>query len=95
MQKSKLRVTPEPAADAVLITKGPYKLIRHPMYTSLLLGSIGLLLTYFTYLRLVIFLLLMADLIIKLQYEELLLSKKFTVYHAYAAKSYKLFPFVY
>jgi len=35
------RVYPEPKAGARLITSGPYALIRHPMYTSLMLVTAG------------------------------------------------------
>ena len=32
-------VHPEPKASGVLITSGPYRLMRHPMYTTVLLGA--------------------------------------------------------
>jgi len=36
-----LTPTPVPLADAGLRTSGPYSLIRHPIYTAVLLGAIG------------------------------------------------------
>jgi len=35
------RVYPEPRAGAELITTGPYRLVRHPMYTALVVMMIG------------------------------------------------------
>ena len=32
-------IHPTPKASGVMVTKGPYRWIRHPMYTSLLLGA--------------------------------------------------------
>ena len=37
MQKSKLRILPEPSGNAALITIGPHHFIRHPMYTAIML----------------------------------------------------------
>jgi protein-S-isoprenylcysteine O-methyltransferase Ste14 len=36
-------------ADHQLITKGPYALVRHPMYTGVFLSAVGSLLIYFTW----------------------------------------------
>lgn len=95
MQKSKLRIFPEPAADAVLITAGPYRLIRHPMYTAILLGSTGLLITGFTPTRLAIAMALTVVLIIKLFWEEKMLSQKFDGYANYMKRTARLFPFIF
>ena len=34
-------VRPQPRADARLITRGPYRRVRHPMYTAVLLVALG------------------------------------------------------
>src|SRR6185437_13951433 len=73
MQKSKLRILPEPSAGATLITDGPYHFIRHPMYTSILLGTTGLLINHFNWMRLTFFIALVSVLIIKLTWEEKML----------------------
>ncbi|MEX2446269.1 MAG: isoprenylcysteine carboxylmethyltransferase family protein, partial [Dehalococcoidia bacterium] len=36
-----LRATPTPPAGAVLRTDGPYRLVRHPIYSGLLLFGLG------------------------------------------------------
>ncbi len=95
MQKSKLRILPEPSATATLITNGPYRFIRHPMYTAILLGSIGLLIHQFTLVRLVLIIALAIVLLIKLGWEEKMLSQKFEGYKNYMQQTQKLFPFIF
>lgn len=95
MQTSKLRVRPEPLASATLITKGPYKLVRHPMYTAVLIGCAALLIHEFSIIRLLMFITLTLVLLIKLNWEEKMLNEKFIDYKNYTKTSYKLIPFLY
>jgi protein-S-isoprenylcysteine O-methyltransferase Ste14 len=95
MQTSKLRVRPEPSETATLITKGPYKLIRHPMYTAVLIGCVALLIHEFSIIRLFMFVSLTLVLLIKLNWEEKMLDEKFIDYKSYSKTSYKLMPFLY
>lgn len=95
MQTSKLRVRPEPSAEATLIKKGPYKFIRHPMYTAVLIGCAALLIHEFSIIRLLMFITLTLVLLIKLNWEEKMLSEKFIDYKNYTKTSYKLIPFLY
>lgn len=95
MTKSRLKILPEPAKNATLITDGPYKYIRHPMYTALIMGSIGLVIAHFTWLRLFLLAGLFLVLVYKLLYEEALLSEKFDDYAEYKRNTYRLFPFVF
>ncbi len=95
MRKSKLRIMPEPAANATLITNGPYQYIRHPMYTAVLLFCVGLLLCNFSLLRTVLVIALIIVLIIKLTLEEKLLLQKFEAYQDYHKQTYRLIPLVF
>lgn len=95
MRKSKLRILPEPSNDVILVTGGPYRFIRHPMYTAILLGCSGLLVAHFTWIRFAFALALAMVLIIKLNWEEKMLSEKFKGYDDYIKHTSRLFPFLY
>lgn len=95
MQKSKLRILPEPSGNAALITIGPYRYIRHPMYTAIMLGALGLLISYFSWVRLVMVISLAIVLIIKLTWEEKMLLQKFEGYPSYRRHTKRLIPFLF
>ena len=95
MRKSKLRITPEVAVGAKLVKKGPYRLIRHPMYTSVLLFCLGLLWTNAYSTTLVFYALLFFDLCLKIRREEKLLRNAFPDYKQYAKKTRRLIPLIF
>ena len=90
-----VRIAPEVGRGGRLVTHGPYRFIRHPMYAAVLLVTLAWLLDRFTGARLVAWLVLAGDLLIKLEYEEQLLGKRFSEYPAYRARTNRLVPFVY
>ena len=92
---SKLRILPEPDANATFIIDGPYAFIRHPLYTALILLTFGLFLNYPVMSHFVAWSLLFVTLNIKLIHEEKLLLQIFPNYTKYQAVTHKLFPFVY
>lgn len=89
------QATAEVGGGAKLIVSGPYEKIRHPMYSSILLIALALLLDSFSTVRLIIFLILLIDLLIKIRYEENFLIEHFKNYEEYKKKTYRLIPFIY
>jgi len=88
-------VTPDPLKSSRLVTRGPYRFIRHPMYLALLLVTLPLVATEFSVLRLAIWLALFIDLVVKLNYEEGILMTRLEGYRDYRQRSYRLIPFIY
>jgi protein-S-isoprenylcysteine O-methyltransferase Ste14 len=90
-----LRIGPQVARDARLVTRGPYRFIRHPMYAAVLLIALALLISKFNMARALAFALLLGVLLVKLNYEETLLARHFSEYAAYRKRTKRLIPFVY
>lgn len=96
MRITAIQITSDVAPDSNLVTDGPFEFIRHPMYLAVILVSIGLLLNMVTTLRVLSTLLLAANLVIKANYEEMLLVKYFKKnYEDYQRKTKKFIPFIY
>jgi protein-S-isoprenylcysteine O-methyltransferase Ste14 len=89
-----LRIMPEPAEGACLLRHGPYRLIRHPMYSAVVIGALGWLLCGFSWPRLVCLLVLLPILALKAAREERLLDGKFPDFAAYRATSRRFIPWV-
>lgn len=95
MKKHTFSVMPEVRQNAELCIKGPYQIIRHPMYTSVLLFLSGLLLADFSFFRLAVLFVVTVDLLIKIEVEEKILKSKYTKYQQYTTNTKKIIPFVY
>lgn len=95
MNNQTINVLPDVRENATLTKSGPYKWIRHPMYTSVLTMLLGLLLNDFSYLSLLIYCCVVVVLLFKISVEEKMLLTKFPDYKAYATTSKKLIPFLY
>jgi protein-S-isoprenylcysteine O-methyltransferase Ste14 len=92
MRPGHFNVRPTIKSGAILITHGPYRYIRHPMYASLLLAGLGLLLISCNWLRIIDFFALWFVLYLKLRIEEKLLADHFPGYALYQKRSRMLFP---
>ena len=95
MNKGKLNISPTPRDNSVLIQSGPYKLIRHPMYSSLILTFTPMIISYYSLTNLIIFVVFIINLILKMYFEESLLKQHFTDYKQYMKKSWRLFPYIF
>jgi len=72
-----VRIEPDVQEHARLVTKGPYKFVRHPMYTGGTLIALAWVGDDFSVLRLIAAVVLLADFVVKLRYEETLLAARF------------------
>jgi len=91
-----VNITPTPKPGATLITDGPYRLIRHPMYLAQVIALIPLVSDYFTISRFSTLTLLIVTLILKMHYEEKGLVRQFgDAYLQYRQKTKKVLPFIY
>lgn len=88
-------ISPYVKANGKLIAHGPYRLVRHPMYTAILVTCWPLVLGHFSYQRLAFVIGLTLVLIIKLHIEEHYLKRAFPTYLEYTRISKKLIPFIY
>ena len=95
MREAKLNIPPDVAPGTQLITKGPYNLIRHPMYLAIFLTLLPLVIEYFSVSRLMIYAVLIVNQVIKLNYEEQMLIKVFDEYRTYKKSSWRLVPLIY
>lgn len=88
-------IYPEPIPDACLVTTGPYRWIRHPMYTSLLLFMLGIALYRHALPNYLGMVLLTIAIFGKMHREETHLHAKFEDYSDYVKKTRRLFPGIY
>ena len=77
LRPGKFHILPDTTKSAELITGGPFQWIRHPMYLSLFLYLVPLVIEYYNWWRLLVLLIFLANMIVKLLYEEKLLQQKF------------------
>lgn len=94
MSKSKLNIAPLPRSDTKMITSGPYKLIRHPMYLSLVLSLTPLLISYYSTVNALILLTLFTNLVFKILFEESVLNEYFDEYRDYTLNTKRIIPFI-
>jgi protein-S-isoprenylcysteine O-methyltransferase Ste14 len=90
-----LTIVPRPKDDAELVQGGVYRIVRHPIYGGVILGSLGWTILYNGPLTLVYALLLAIVLDVKSRREERWLNEKYPDYGAYRQRVRKLIPFVY
>ena len=77
-----------------LVTRGPYRWVRHPMYTAVLLSFGALVAEFHSWPRIAIWIAMAVVLAIKLTVEEKLLREHFPDYAAYSHRTKRLVPFV-
>jgi protein-S-isoprenylcysteine O-methyltransferase Ste14 len=85
-------VHPEPTSRAALRTDGPYRFVRHPIYSGVLLFAAGIAATAGSVLAVLAFGALVGLLSVKARFEEGLLAQRFAGYAAYARVTPRFVP---
>lgn len=92
---SSFTVMPRPKSDGELVTNGPYRFVRNPIYTGLILAMLGASLGSGSWLALVLTAALAVLLDLKTRREEVFLRERFAGYAAYAQRTRKFIPGIY
>ena len=92
---SNLTPLPHPKDDASFVASGPYRVVRHPMYGSVILLALGWAFHVEGLLTVVYALLTVLFFDIKTRREEAWLIQRFPEYAAYRRRVRKLIPFIY
>lgn len=94
MRLNNLSIMPELLSNAQLTVHGPYRWIRHPMYTALAVCSLAWVMVEPQLWRWLVLAILLIDLWLKARYEEQLLNQRFTSYAAYQQRSKRFIPWL-
>jgi protein-S-isoprenylcysteine O-methyltransferase Ste14 len=82
--------------DHQLVKSGPYKLIRHPMYSGWCLALVGAILIYRTWILVLLLAFSLLVFVRRARLEEKVLADRFGAeWQAYAASTKSLIPFIY
>lgn len=92
MRLKNFSVMPEPVDSAALITHGPYQHLRHPMYSAVLLGTLGACIAHQSAVKWVFLVILFVVLLLKIRREEQLLATRFADYEQYKSHTNAIIP---
>lgn len=90
-----LTIYPAPLSDAELVARGPYRLVRHPIYLAVILGTIGFALAALSPFALLTALVFVPFFMAKSGHEEDLLVASYPEYRQYRSMvPHRLIPWV-
>jgi len=87
-----LTANPVPLDSSELVTGGLYGLVRHPIYSGLMLGALGVALAGATWWHLGVWLALVVLLMSKARWEERMLVERYADYADYALRVGRFIP---
>lgn len=93
--RNNLTALPYPKDEATLIVDGPYRIVRNPIYSGLLLGSAGLGLWRHSWPTLLLTVALFVLFDLKTRREQTWLAERFPAYCEYQQRVKKLLPWIY
>lgn len=91
-QPGNFNIRPTPRPGGTLVTSGPYRWVRHPMYTSVLMAAAAAAAKSHQIVDAGLWLALLALLLVKAGIEERALMIRFPDYQAYKARTKKFLP---
>jgi len=95
MRLANFSVLPEPVKHGKLITAGPYRFIRHPMYTAVVCACLGATISHGMVINWIWLLGLVVILTIKIRREEALLRQRYQAYDQYSKHTNALIPYLF
>jgi protein-S-isoprenylcysteine O-methyltransferase Ste14 len=87
-----LTAHPMPTKNAVLVTDGLYRFVKHPIYSGLILLSFGLTIAGGLFPHVIFFIALIVLLNYKASFEEKLLASTYAGYAEYSKKTGRFIP---
>lgn len=90
-----LSIFPHPVEEARLVDRGPYRLVRHPIYFAVILGALGLALAFLSTAAAIVALVFIPFFMAKTGFEEDRLVEQVAGYRDYrSAIPYRIIPWV-
>jgi protein-S-isoprenylcysteine O-methyltransferase Ste14 len=88
-------ILPKPIGGGDLVETGPYRFVRNPIYSALVIGALGMAIARFDGWTLASAVVLFAVLDLKRRREEVWLSDRYPGYAAYRRRTKAMVPFLY
>ena len=93
--RDKITAMPAPMDGAVLVERGPFALVRHPIYAGVIIGFVGLSIKGGNVVALVLSALLIPFFYAKTEHEERLLTARFPEYASYRTRvGHRILPWI-